>query len=886
MTDPTDSDRSVSAYQFIFDSSRGWSEWKRDALRRIVRNKALTEQDRHQVLSLALAHHGLATADPSNSLQAIPLAQSDFPDRTVASDDVHLVGIANVENVNRLAPGQVLPFGPSPGLTVIFGHNGSGKSGYARILKQVCRVRGRPEQILPDVIDGGSNDKATATIQWDMGGEERTDQWTDGTPCSPELSRVFVFDSHSAKDHVERDDAACFKPDGLDVIPSLVVLLNWIKKEGLKPEIDKIDKDHTRLVTSSPENAELRELLADLPKFDEDEIRRRAAFCDEDQRRLHKLESSLRNPKAAAASARAAADRVRACRDAIRSWLERYGPSTGDRVGDAVRRVIVAREAAQHARGLAASADYLPGTGGEAWRILWDAAREFSRVAYQSEEFPALDQDRVCVLCQQRLDEHARVRFRDFDDFVSDKLRASLEQAEAALAKVAEELRIAPRLTEQVERAAADLNALRPTLGDAVKSFAQSADAWTERLKQCCTQNELPEGDSPAEPDTNELDGIVDELENQTASAAAAARQPELATLHREIEALKYKAWLSDNQEQLIQIHQRMLRKQRLEACLQECDTRAITRLSGELESRLLSDRFRTAFDREVRALFGKSVPFALMDANAQGEKKFGVRVAGNKGRSVKGVASEGEARALAIALFFSELSLASDQSALIFDDPVSSLDHACRRKVAARLADEGLRRQVIVLTHNAGFLRDLEAEATGHGTLVRAVQLDRLGTRPGRVTTGWPWDHANWKQRAKQLREEIDRARRLRDRAGESEYREHAARLAAHFRSACERAIESCLFARIIERYSGEVQASKLWEMLSVQEHHWQLISDIYRQCCDLIDAHDKADHAPVNPEEPETFERWLESMQKLHEEISAAREEKRKARKERLNA
>lgn len=40
-----------------------------------------------------------------------------------------------------------------------------------------------------------------------------------------------------------------------------------------------------------------------------------------------------------------------------------------------------------------------------------------------------------------------------------------------------------------------------------------------------------------------------------------------------------------------------------------------------------------------------------------------------------------------------------------MFDDPVSSLDHLHREKVAARLAEEGQRRQVIVFTHDMAFL-------------------------------------------------------------------------------------------------------------------------------------------------------------------------------------
>jgi hypothetical protein len=53
---------------------------------------------------------------------------------------VAVLGIRDVENVNSLATGEHLTFAPS-GLSIVYGDNASGKSGYARILKAVTRTR-------------------------------------------------------------------------------------------------------------------------------------------------------------------------------------------------------------------------------------------------------------------------------------------------------------------------------------------------------------------------------------------------------------------------------------------------------------------------------------------------------------------------------------------------------------------------------------------------------------------------------------------------------------------------------------------------------------------------------------------------------------------------
>lgn len=72
-------------------------------------------------------------------------------------------------------------------------------------------------------------------------------------------------------------------------------------------------------------------------------------------------------------------------------------------------------------------------------------------------------------------------------------------------------------------------------------------------------------------------------------------------------------------------------------------------------------------------------------------------------------IVSEGEARCLSIAAFFAELSTADDLSTILFDDPVSSLDHKWRRNVASRLVEEAKRRQVVVFTHDVVFLLALQ---------------------------------------------------------------------------------------------------------------------------------------------------------------------------------
>src|SRR5258708_31863099 len=82
-------------------------------------------------------------------------------------------------------------------------------------------------------------------------------------------------------------------------------------------------------------------------------------------------------------------------------------------------------------------------------------------------------------------------------------------------------------------------------------------------------------------------------------------------------------------------------------------------------------------------------------------------------------VFSEGEQTALGLAAFFTEAHLDASKSALILDDPVSSLDHIRRGLVAGRIAAFAETRQVVVFTHDVSFVADLKREASGLGVAV-----------------------------------------------------------------------------------------------------------------------------------------------------------------------
>jgi hypothetical protein len=119
------------------------------------------------------------TAPEGGWLAAVtsPVATNDEP--------VRLISIKGVANVNRLAENQELTFAPE-GLTVVYGKNGSGESGYARILQSMVRARRRAD-ILPDVF-AESPGKKSGQVTFLIGQTEHTSSL--GSSADPALGRV------------------------------------------------------------------------------------------------------------------------------------------------------------------------------------------------------------------------------------------------------------------------------------------------------------------------------------------------------------------------------------------------------------------------------------------------------------------------------------------------------------------------------------------------------------------------------------------------------------------------------------------------------------------------------------------------------------------------
>lgn len=107
--------------------------------------------------------------------------------------------LTDVVGVNALAANQTIEFDSH--LTVLFGQNGSGKTGYARIIKRAAGARTHGD-LLGNVASGTRPDQPKARFDLTVDGISQTVHWSNQIGIRP-LDAISFFDSQAATLHVD-----------------------------------------------------------------------------------------------------------------------------------------------------------------------------------------------------------------------------------------------------------------------------------------------------------------------------------------------------------------------------------------------------------------------------------------------------------------------------------------------------------------------------------------------------------------------------------------------------------------------------------------------------------------------------------------------------------
>lgn len=862
--------------------------WQGDAVRRLLQQESLTADDESQLYAMLKAANGLADAAAAHGTP-IPLAVSVSP-TTRTRRSVVFKRMHSLKHVNALAADQSIEFASS-GVTVIYGENAAGKSGYSRVLKRACHAREKKSDVLPNVFTSGAKRQPQASFDLLVDGTDLTETWIASDPAPETLSHIAVFDSSCARVFVDHANDVVYMPYGLDVFVKLAALCKTFK-EKLDAEIRMLPQAPSVLVDFSGDTVVGKFVAALKHDTLPHTIEALADFSAADAKRLADLEKlvaeiNASDPKLKATSLRRQTRRIENLRVAIEKLHSSLSDANIEKLRSLQDAANAAREAVTIASQQAFEDEPLPGVGGDAWKVMFEAAKRFSEtVAYPDEPFPVAKAGSRCVLCQQPLAGEAQERLRRFAEFVrQDVERVSAEKMAAFNDAVVTfgKTDVAPN--KQDPELTGEIRELSAEVADQLQSYLSLAAQRFLDVQAACKTGNWDDVSAFSESPAEALKGIVARLNTEAETLENATQPSELLSLQLELRELRDRERLADHKEEMLKHVARLKTERCLRQCLEETETAAITRKGSSLMEQAVTIALQRALKAELEHLGVKHIAFTLKKSGSQGQTRHQLQLAGIKVDKVdlSHILSEGEQRVVAIASFLAELHTASHNGGIIFDDPVCSLDHSYRERVAERLVAEGQHRQVIIFTHDIVFLMAI-SDAAGRLRVPLLTQtIRRDGDEPGMCTCGVPWHGKNVDARITYIRNILDEAR-AKHKAGDREgYEELGSRCYGLLRETWERAIEEVILNDVIKRFRPSIETQRL-KGVSIATSDYVTIDEGMSRCSRWMTGHDSAGAIATPFPEPSEIEDDIKQLTDFKKAKKKVEQETRRERDEAL--
>ena len=646
-----------------------------------------------------------------------------------------------------------------------------------------------------------------------------------------------------------------YTPFPMRVLEQLAEVCQQVKKR-INLEIRELDAQTPEAVLKPQCHAEtaVGKLIAGLgSKTKEQDVRGLATLDDNDRARLDTLKADLgTNPAKVALQLQALKNRL----DAISTAFEALQDAVGD---EQVSRLTALHQTYKTAQAAAAAAagdifadESLPDIGSEVWRILWESARRYSEQhAYpDNTPFPFTGDGARCVLCQQELDPEAGDRLNRFERFVKDETKRKEEEAAAAYRAALDALANADVQTADISAAVA---LIRDELNDheLSKSVRRAAVTVKWRLRTVRREHSGEDAVSPvaypwpAEAVTSHSTALAKRITALRAEDESEERKQMRATFKE----LADREWLAVIQDDIIAEIGRRKKRAALKAVLKDTTTNRITTKSGGIAERLVTNALRAQFSKEIDKFGIAGLAIELRKEKTRyGVPHFRVSLMRKPDARVGEILSEGEHRCVALAAFLAELATTESRSAIVFDDPVSSLDHMHREAVADRLAEEGRHRQIIAFTHDIAFLFLIDQACRKRDTHAAFRSLTRTDDHAGFVQQNPPARAQPIEKVIYGMQKQFDNEKSFYENGDHDKWERTVDALQKRLRWTWERAVEEAV-GPVLKRLSNKVETKGLAKVTTVTIDDCKQMRKAYARCSTLL--HSTAD--ALNPPLPE---------------------------------
>lgn len=674
----------------VIDFLWEWTEnidWKKLLISKIVINESpLSTADRESIFNYFLQSINLHSGLPTLAITK--------PNYTPTPNRIELESISNVTGVNRLAKNQTINFAKN--ITVIYGENGTGKTGYSRILKILGFSYDNNKTILPNVY--ATTEPQSATINFKSNDTPNTFIW-NGANNNSELENISVFNSSCVQFSLS-DRSLIVSPIGFhlfhlvsDELNALAQLLHT--KIAAHPTtllwLDNLTlgtPQHAFITSLSATSTEQKLTeLSDFTPAHEEALKAKEAELDSlNKALLQSLIQTLNNQISEL--------------DSILGNVESAKIKLNDENWQALLGINkeIAKLESKTQKGLKDIADERG--------IEFYQTPEFNSFIQAAESYikkidkPDYPQEGdTCVYCLQPLDDSAKVLLKSYRTLLNDKTQENLAVLKKNKAELIQPVsQVNTNLTLHQHTFGTDENQAPVQPKEIIDYNRNLGELKTNFITDAIKQGSTFTFDYQTVINfiTNKRTELNNSLTQKSEALANIATRE--ATLKKEIAELKDRKYLSGKVTEVKTAIVNHKVVNTLNTNSSSFNTTSISRKTSSAREQLIKLNFEKIFRNELKALRKDNLNIDLNFGTERGNSKVFQKI--NR-YALAEILSEGEQKAIALAEFLTELQLDNTKAPVIFDDPVNSLDHHIIDDVARRLLKLSSERQVVVFTHS-----------------------------------------------------------------------------------------------------------------------------------------------------------------------------------------
>jgi energy-coupling factor transporter ATP-binding protein EcfA2 len=831
-------------------------QWLQIAATQLVQKPELTEKNISE----------LATLCQQEADGKLPKTICSFPATAFSQDaagTLRLCSISDVLGVNALAPKKPLKFGKS-NITIVYGNNGSGKSGYVRLLKHICGAR-ETGTLHRNVYKPGSAVQK-ACISFEQDGVPKTHTWSGQGACN-DLNSVDIFDTTFGKVFVSSEDKVSYEPPVLSFFSSLILacekVASALDAEAKQHQSKKPNIPADKKVT--PEGAWYEAISA---KTTTQHIDKHCTFDSADKTEMQTLLQRLAEqaPAEKAKQLRKQKQHIDTLVQDAQKYLEQLSDENYRRIIAAKKKSILKKTAADTAAEKVFSGSELEGIGSDVWKELWEAARNYSvSSAYKEAEYPNVSNDSRCVLCHQLLTQEAKERLVSFENFVKGEMQKAA--SDAAKEYEAASQTIEPLPTSETLKTRIDATGIpQDEVVSQVTGFFAQLQARKDLLPGIDSEEAIP--DLLLSPRWIEEANVQSKsLGELAAKYDEDAKSDNREKIKKKLNSLQARKWLSEHRTAIDEEVARLKQLNQIQKAKKSTNTKALSHKKGELAQTLITDAFVQRFNTELKTLGASQVKVELVKSRVSKGRvlhKLQLRDASQSG--LTDVLSEGENRIVSIAAFLADVTGKSNQAPFIFDDPISSLDQSYEEAVVQRLIELSQDKQVIVFTHRLSLLGTVR-----HFAEKKTVKPDVVSIRSADWGTGEPapipLSQSDIKSALNTLMNQRYQDVKKANENGEFEHAEILLKsICSDFRTLVERSIENDLLCGVVQRFQRPVHTLKLKELAKLKDADCNLLDSLMTKYSGF--EHSQPTESPVELPNPDELLDDMNSLKNWREE------------------